>query len=191
MRHDGIMSTDGEVANALVCKTSIHGFKSHSVLHKFNNVRRVWRSRQASLTTVRPRPGLEISHSPARAKRTVTRVGLAVVRLETQGDLAEVRSTFAACPTVWPVAAVIEHAVVTAKVDTPHTFVVFADYSMDLAITFPSLAGAAVGSFRQSAQGVDKMPQLFFSAAGPRCYAGHLRGHLCLSESWWSLSMAI
>ena len=26
------MSTDGEVANALVCKTSIHGFKSHSVL---------------------------------------------------------------------------------------------------------------------------------------------------------------
>ena len=25
-------STDGEVANALVCKTSIHGFKSHSVL---------------------------------------------------------------------------------------------------------------------------------------------------------------
>lgn len=29
-RHKG---TDGEVANALVCKTSIHGFKSHSVLH--------------------------------------------------------------------------------------------------------------------------------------------------------------
>ncbi len=29
------MSTDGEVANALVCKTSIHGFKSHSVLHHF------------------------------------------------------------------------------------------------------------------------------------------------------------
>ena len=28
------MSTDGEVANALVCKTSIHGFKSHSVLQK-------------------------------------------------------------------------------------------------------------------------------------------------------------
>ena len=27
--------TDGEVANALVCKTSIHGFKSHSVLHIF------------------------------------------------------------------------------------------------------------------------------------------------------------
>jgi hypothetical protein len=27
------MGTDGEVANALVCKTSIHGFKSHSVLH--------------------------------------------------------------------------------------------------------------------------------------------------------------
>jgi hypothetical protein len=26
------VSTDGEVANALVCKTSIHGFKSHSVL---------------------------------------------------------------------------------------------------------------------------------------------------------------
>ena len=33
------MSTDGEVVNALVCKTSIHGFKSHSVLHKFNNLR--------------------------------------------------------------------------------------------------------------------------------------------------------
>ena len=33
------MSTDGEVANALVCKTSIHGFKSHSVLHKFNKIR--------------------------------------------------------------------------------------------------------------------------------------------------------
>jgi hypothetical protein len=29
------MGTDGEVANALVCKTSIHGFKSHSVLHSF------------------------------------------------------------------------------------------------------------------------------------------------------------
>jgi hypothetical protein len=28
------MGTDGEVANALVCKTSIHGFKSHSVLQK-------------------------------------------------------------------------------------------------------------------------------------------------------------
>jgi hypothetical protein len=27
------MSTGGEVANALVCKTSIHGFKSHPVLH--------------------------------------------------------------------------------------------------------------------------------------------------------------
>jgi hypothetical protein len=36
------MSTDGEVVNALVCKTSIHGFKSHSVLHKIpgsNNLR--------------------------------------------------------------------------------------------------------------------------------------------------------
>ena len=32
------MSTGGEVANALVCKTSIHGFKSHSVLHKINNL---------------------------------------------------------------------------------------------------------------------------------------------------------
>ena len=28
--------TDGEAANALVCKTSIHRFKSHSVLHKTN-----------------------------------------------------------------------------------------------------------------------------------------------------------
>jgi hypothetical protein len=27
-------STDGEVANALVCKTSIRGFNSRSVLHK-------------------------------------------------------------------------------------------------------------------------------------------------------------
>jgi hypothetical protein len=26
--------TGGEVANALVCKTSIHGFKSHPVLQK-------------------------------------------------------------------------------------------------------------------------------------------------------------
>jgi hypothetical protein len=33
--------TDGEVANALVCKTSIHGFKSHSVLHNFNNLREI------------------------------------------------------------------------------------------------------------------------------------------------------
>jgi hypothetical protein len=33
------MSTGGEVANALVCKTSIHGFKSHSVLHNINNLR--------------------------------------------------------------------------------------------------------------------------------------------------------
>jgi hypothetical protein len=30
------MSTDGEVVNALVCKTSIHGFKSHSVLQQNN-----------------------------------------------------------------------------------------------------------------------------------------------------------
>jgi hypothetical protein len=36
----GNMSTGGEVANALVCKTSIHGFKSHSVLHKFNSLRK-------------------------------------------------------------------------------------------------------------------------------------------------------
>ncbi len=28
--------TDGEVANALVCKTSIRGFDPLSVLHKFN-----------------------------------------------------------------------------------------------------------------------------------------------------------
>ena len=35
------MSTGGEVANALVCKTSIHGFKSHSVLHKFNSLREI------------------------------------------------------------------------------------------------------------------------------------------------------
>jgi hypothetical protein len=28
------LGTDGEVANALVCKTSIHGFKSHSVLQQ-------------------------------------------------------------------------------------------------------------------------------------------------------------
>ena len=31
------MSTGGEVANALVCKTSIHGFNSHPVLHKSTN----------------------------------------------------------------------------------------------------------------------------------------------------------
>jgi hypothetical protein len=29
-----IMSTGGEVANALVCKTSIRGFDPHPVLHK-------------------------------------------------------------------------------------------------------------------------------------------------------------
>ncbi len=33
------MSTGGEVANALVCKTSIRGFNSRSVLHKFNDLR--------------------------------------------------------------------------------------------------------------------------------------------------------
>ena len=33
------MSTDGEVANALVCKTSIRGFDPHSVLHTFDNLR--------------------------------------------------------------------------------------------------------------------------------------------------------
>ena len=32
------MGTDGEVANALVCKTSIHGFKSHSVLQNLCNL---------------------------------------------------------------------------------------------------------------------------------------------------------
>ncbi len=35
-----MMSTGGEVANALVCKTSIHGFKSHPVLHRINDIRR-------------------------------------------------------------------------------------------------------------------------------------------------------
>jgi hypothetical protein len=29
------MGTGGEVANALVCKTSIHGFNSHPVLQLF------------------------------------------------------------------------------------------------------------------------------------------------------------
>ena len=32
------MSTGGEVANALVCKTSIRGFNSRPVLHNFNNL---------------------------------------------------------------------------------------------------------------------------------------------------------
>ena len=32
-RPDATTGTDGEVANAPVCKTGIHGFKSHSVLH--------------------------------------------------------------------------------------------------------------------------------------------------------------
>ncbi len=36
MSHLSNMSTGGEVANALVCKTSIHGFNSHPVLHHFN-----------------------------------------------------------------------------------------------------------------------------------------------------------
>jgi hypothetical protein len=38
------MSTDGEVANALVCKTSIRGFDPLSVLHIFNNLRRFYDS---------------------------------------------------------------------------------------------------------------------------------------------------
>ncbi len=32
------MSTGGEVANALVCKTSIRGFDPHPVLHKMNKL---------------------------------------------------------------------------------------------------------------------------------------------------------
>jgi hypothetical protein len=32
------MSTGGEVANALVCKTSIRGFNSHPVLHKIHHL---------------------------------------------------------------------------------------------------------------------------------------------------------
>ncbi len=31
------MGTGGEVANALVCKTSIRGFNSRPVLHNFND----------------------------------------------------------------------------------------------------------------------------------------------------------
>jgi hypothetical protein len=38
------MSTGGEVANALVCKTSIRGFDPLSVLHIFNNLRRFYDS---------------------------------------------------------------------------------------------------------------------------------------------------
>jgi hypothetical protein len=38
------MSTGGEVANALVCKTSIRGFDPHPVLHIFNNLRRFYDS---------------------------------------------------------------------------------------------------------------------------------------------------
>jgi hypothetical protein len=34
-------STDGEAVNALVCKTSIHGFKSHSVLQQINNLQTI------------------------------------------------------------------------------------------------------------------------------------------------------
>jgi hypothetical protein len=43
--HDGLatMSTDGEVANALVCKTSIHGFKSHSVLQQNKRLIHIFR----------------------------------------------------------------------------------------------------------------------------------------------------
>ncbi len=33
------MSTGGEVANALVCKTSIRGFNSRPVLHKLQSLR--------------------------------------------------------------------------------------------------------------------------------------------------------
>src|ERR1700679_2520396 len=34
------MGTGGEVANALVCKTSIHGFNSHPVLQRINKLRK-------------------------------------------------------------------------------------------------------------------------------------------------------
>jgi hypothetical protein len=36
--HHQQMSIGGEVANALVCKTSIHGFKSHPVLQDYQVV---------------------------------------------------------------------------------------------------------------------------------------------------------
>jgi hypothetical protein len=39
MRECGEKSTGGEVANALVCKTSIHGFKSHPVLQLYQQLR--------------------------------------------------------------------------------------------------------------------------------------------------------
>ena len=42
------MSTGGEVANALVCKTSIRGFNSRPVLHNFWRVRWVRRPGTAS-----------------------------------------------------------------------------------------------------------------------------------------------
>ena len=35
------MGTGGEVANALVCKTSIRGFDPHPVLHKFNKLKKI------------------------------------------------------------------------------------------------------------------------------------------------------
>ena len=38
------MSTGGEVANALVCKTSIRGFNSRPVLHSFHSLRNVSRA---------------------------------------------------------------------------------------------------------------------------------------------------
>ena len=44
------MSTGGEVANALVCKTSIHGFKSHPVLHKINRLRHFYHFCQPIIT---------------------------------------------------------------------------------------------------------------------------------------------
>jgi hypothetical protein len=40
------MSTGGEVANALVCKTSIHGFDPHPVLHRFKKLRKNPKARQ-------------------------------------------------------------------------------------------------------------------------------------------------
>lgn len=42
------MSTGGEVANALVCKTSIRGFNSRPVLHKFNSLERLCALLQAA-----------------------------------------------------------------------------------------------------------------------------------------------
>jgi hypothetical protein len=61
------MSTGGEVANALVCKTSIRGFDPRPVLHNFNNLNNI----SQDLNTTKTK--YEYCWRPAMLKKTVDR----------------------------------------------------------------------------------------------------------------------